>query len=118
MQPTTVTATVSNPAPVVVSAPLPTGNPVVTLSPGSTQPLAPGCNEVHLDGGSGLTVDKLLAKTSPAANVQTVSVQGANGYQFVYINPGTGAAPPATYIGSGQLVLQVCIVGTGTTITA
>jgi hypothetical protein len=94
------------------------GNPVVTLSAGSApQPLAPGCTEVHLDGGTGLTVDKLLAKISPASNVQNISkVDSTSGVStFVYVNSGSSTAP-TTLIGSGQLVLVVCIVGFNTTI--
>ena len=100
------------------SSPLP-GTPVVTLAAGSAaQALPPGCTEVHLDGGAGLTVDKLLAKISPAGNVQDISIVDSTGAaKYVYMTSGSGT-PPATPIGSGQLVLVICIVGFNTTISA
>lgn len=118
-----VNASTTYAAPVAYSAPLPTGNPDITLSAGaSPQPLLAGCTTVHLDAGSGLTLAQLLARISPAANVSTISiVTGSTSTgAFVYTNPNPGSpgpTPSSGVIGTGQQVVIICIVGNGTTIS-
>ena len=94
------------------------GDPVVVLTAGSSpQTLAPGCDEVHLDGGTGLTV-KVVRQGFTGEQRQNISNVDSNGFgKFVYVNSGS-STPPTNLIGSGQLILIVCVVGFNTTISA
>jgi hypothetical protein len=80
--------------------------------------LTRGCNEVIINGGSGLTTSQLiLAQVSPSSVVQSVWQYDPTTKSFlsVYFNPGVGGAPvDLSATGSGSQSIFICASGNAT----